>query len=328
MPVELVSLSHTPLLGKVPVRAEITAELDAVFGTLRSTVAEFSPDITVLFAPDHYNGFFHDLMPPFCVGMAAESIGDFDSQAGDLPVPAGFAEELTQSVLDQGVDVAFSRAMQVDHGAVQPLEVLFGGLDTGPVVPVFVNGVAAPFTPMERVRRLGEAVGRFLAARPERVLLLASGGLSHDPPVPQWDTTPPESRTALLNNRNPTAEARARRETRVINTAHEFAAGSAAIQDLNPEWDRKFLSLCARGDLDALATYDHAEMAREAGHSSHEVRTWVAAASAMAAAGGPFRATTEYYRAIREYIAGFAALAASPQDDTRPVEVPQQEAIR
>lgn len=312
MPIELVALSHTPLLGKVPVEQEVTAELDAVFDTLRSTVTRFSPDLVVLFAPDHYNGFFHDLMPPFCVGLAAESVGDFGSPTGSLPVPAELAENLATHVLGQGVDVAFSRAMQVDHGAVQPLEVLFGGIDVVPVIPVFVNGVAAPFAPMHRVRRLGETVGDFLATRPECVLLIASGGLSHDPPVPQWNTAPAEARASLLDNRNPTAEARARRESRVFATAQDFAAGTATIRDLNPDWDRKFLSRCAAGDLDALAAYDPAEMTREAGHSSHEVRTWVAAVSALAAAGGPFRATTEYYRAIREYIAGFSALAAAP----------------
>ena len=39
------------------------------------------------FAPDHYNGFFYRLMPPFCIGYAAESIGDYDSQVGRSTSP-------------------------------------------------------------------------------------------------------------------------------------------------------------------------------------------------------------------------------------------------
>jgi len=40
--------------------------------------------------------------------------------------------------------------------------------------------------------------------------------------------------------------------------------------------------------------------------------TAVTAVSALATASGPFVASTEYYRPIREYITGFAALAAAP----------------
>ena len=32
--------------------------------------------------PNHYNGFFYNLMPPYCLGYAATSIGDYGSQAG------------------------------------------------------------------------------------------------------------------------------------------------------------------------------------------------------------------------------------------------------
>ncbi|MCP6589060.1 3-carboxyethylcatechol 2,3-dioxygenase, partial [Klebsiella pneumoniae] len=74
--------------------------------------------------------------------------------------------------------------MQVDHGFAQPLEFLLGGLDTLPVLPVFINGVASPLPGFQRTRMLGEAVGRFLTTLNKRVLILGSGGLSHQPPVP------------------------------------------------------------------------------------------------------------------------------------------------
>ena len=47
------------------------------------------------------------------------------------------------------------------------------------------------------------------------------------------------------------------------------------------------------------------EMEAVAGHSSHEVRTWVAAYSALAACGD-YAVSYEFYRPIKEYIAGFA----------------------
>jgi 2,3-dihydroxyphenylpropionate 1,2-dioxygenase len=54
-----------------------------------------------------------------------------------------------------------------------------------------------------------------------------------------------------------------------------------------------------------------AQMAADAGNSAHEVRTWVAAFSALGAAG-PYSVEYEYYRPIREYIAGFGVMTARP----------------
>ena len=45
-------------------------------------------------------------------------------------------------------------------------------------------------------------------------------------------------------------------------------------------------------------------MARIAGNSSHEVRTWIAAYAALGAAG-TYSVRYSYYRPIRELIAGF-----------------------
>ena len=66
--------------------------------------------------------------------------------------------------------------MEIDHGAVQPLEILFGGIRKRQVVPFFVNSVAPPFAPIRRVHRLGRAVVSYLATLDRRVLLIGSGG--------------------------------------------------------------------------------------------------------------------------------------------------------
>lgn len=125
-------------------------------------------------------------MPPFCLGVGATAIGDFASAAGDLPVPAELAEACAHAILNSGIDLAVSYNMQVDHGFAQPLEFLLGGTDRVPVLPVFINGVAAPLPGFQRTRLLGEAMGRFLNTLNKRVLILGSGGLSHQPPVPGW----------------------------------------------------------------------------------------------------------------------------------------------
>ncbi|KMS91455.1 MULTISPECIES: 3-carboxyethylcatechol 2,3-dioxygenase [Prauserella] len=312
MSLALVATSHSPLLHHVELAPDVSAELENAFEQARTFVREFDPDIVVNFGPDHYNGFFYRLMPPFCIGYSAESIGDYGSQAGRLDVPEELARELAEYVLDKGIDLAVSLDMQVDHGAVQPMEILYGDITAKPLVPVFLNSVAPPFTPLSRVRLLGEAIGRFLATRDEKVLLIASGGLSHDPPVPRLATATPDQRSMLLGDGGPLSpDARAARQQRVIDAAREFAAGTATIQDLAPEWDKELLRILASGDLSPLDAWTPEEMTRTAGNSSHEVRTWIAAYAALGAAG-PYAVQYSYYRPIRELIAGFGLTTALP----------------
>lgn len=309
MSLALVAMSHSPLLYHVPAPADVVAEVEDAFSAARDFVRQVDPELIILFAPDHYNGFFYELMPTACVGTAAYGIGDYDTATGDLPVPTELATDLAQSVLSTGFDLAVSHRMGLDHGAVQPLEVLFGGLDTVPIIPFFLNSVAPPFSPMQRIRLLGEAVGGWAAQRPERILLLASGGLSHDPPVPRWATATEQQRAMLLAGRNPTPQARAARQQRVIDAGIAFAAGTAEIHDLNPDWDLGFMDRCAAGDPTVFDRYDPDEMTEIAGNSSHEVRSWVAAVSALAA-GGAYAPGYRYYRPIRHFIAGFGVLTA------------------
>jgi 2,3-dihydroxyphenylpropionate 1,2-dioxygenase len=180
-----------------------------------------------------------------------------------------------------------------------------------PLVPVFINSVAEPLGPVARVRRLGAAVGRAAAALDRRVLLLGSGGLSHDPPVPRMEGASPEVAERLIAGRNPTPEQRAAREQRVLTTGVKFAAGEADIAPLNPEWDQRLMQLLAAGDLDEIDSWSNEEFVEKAGHSSHEVRTWIASYAALGSAG-PYRVATSFYRPIPEWIAGFGVTTAAP----------------
>lgn len=307
----LVCMSHSPLLHLAHPPAEVKASVDAALEQARAFVHDFDPDLVVNFGPDHYNGFFYDLMPPFCIGLNATGSGDYDSFAGELAVPTDIAEKLAEYVIDQDVDVAISRKMTVDHGAVQPMEILYGGdVAAKPIVPVFVNSVARPFVKVARVRRFGQAIGQYFKNSDKNVLFLGSGGLSHDPPVPQIATANEAQRQMLTDGRNPTPQARAARQARVVDTAIKFAAGEADIMDLNPDWDRAFLDVCRSGQVEKFDAYTADEMDAVAGHSSHEVRTWVAAYSALRACG-EYEVGYEFYKPIKEYIAGFAITAAT-----------------
>jgi len=312
MSVALLATSHSPLLESADLDPAVADELDEAFTTARSFVKDFDPDLVVNLGPDHYNGFFYQLMPPYCIGYAAESIGDYGSQAGRLDVPEDIARGLAEAVMRDGIDIAVSLDMQVDHGTVQPMEIVYGDITARPFIPIFINSVAPPFTPLQRVRLLGEAIGKHVATLDMKVLLIASGGLSHDPPVPSLATATPAQREMLLGRGGPmTPEARAARQQRVVDTARDFAAGTATIQDLAPEWDRELLRILASGDLAHVDSWNPDEMTRIAGHSSHEVRTWIAGYAALGASG-PYAVQYSYYRPIRELIAGFALTTVVP----------------
>ncbi|MFI0452779.1 3-carboxyethylcatechol 2,3-dioxygenase [Actinomadura sp. 6N118] len=309
MNIAAVGLSHSPLIGKNDPAPDVLERVEAAVSGARDFVRDFDPELVVLFAPDHYNGFFYKEMPPFCLATEAHAVGDFGSSSGPLSVDSAAARALAESVLDQDVDLTVSARMTVDHGFAQPLEVLFGGIDRVPVVPVFVNGVATPLGPVSRIRALGTALGRAAAGLDKRVLFLGSGGLSHDPPVPVLDGAPPRVADALIEGHPPTAEQRARGEERVVKAGREYAAGSAAMIPINPRWDNELLDLLEQGDLAAFDSWTVAWMGEQGGGSAHEVRTWIAAFAGLAA-GGAYEMTSRFYEAVPEWIAGFAVATA------------------
>ena len=63
------------------------ARPDGVRPAFGSFVKAFAPDYIIQFAPDHFNGFFYDLMPSFTVGAGAVSLGDWGGGTGPLDVP-------------------------------------------------------------------------------------------------------------------------------------------------------------------------------------------------------------------------------------------------
>ena len=316
MTAAVVGLSHSPLIGKNDPAPETLGRVAAAVDAARAFIADFAPDLVVLYAPDHYNGFFYKEMPPFCLGTEAHAVGDFGSSAGPLSVDTDAARRIAEGVLQRGVDLTVSARMTVDHGFAQPLETLFGGIDRIPVVLIFVNGVATPLCPVARIRALGKAVGEAVTHLDRRVLFLASGGLSHDPPVPVLDGAPPKVADALIEGHPPTPEQRTRGEGRVIEAGRQYAAGGTTMIPINPGWDNRFLDLLEHGPLAEFDAWTTEAMGAEGGGSAHEVRTWIAAFASLAAVGR-YTMNMRFYEPIPAWIAGFAVATARLAEGSR-----------
>jgi 2,3-dihydroxyphenylpropionate 1,2-dioxygenase len=122
MSVAIICASHTPLMYRGPASNETEQRVRTAFERLGAFVKAFEPDYVIQFAPDHFNGFFYDLMPSFCVGAGAVSLGDWGGGTGPLDVPEQTALELVDHVRAEDFDVAVSYRMPVDHGFVQMWE--------------------------------------------------------------------------------------------------------------------------------------------------------------------------------------------------------------
>jgi 2,3-dihydroxyphenylpropionate 1,2-dioxygenase len=305
MSVQLICCSHSPLMttdveeSEANMHAEFFRELDSCAAALRS----FDPDLVVVFGPDHFNGFFYELMPAFCIGTAAEGTRDWRLEGGALRVPRELALSCIRHLQSCDFDVAISHQMKVDHGITIPLFKLTGALARYDVLPIFVNCAADPRPSFRRVRRFGEAIGEFLADQDMRITLVGSGGLSHDPPTPRLDSSPPETTRRLIVRHTPTQEEYDARESRVIKAARDLVEGKGPCLPPSEQWDRDFLGSFLSHKLEDFDTMTDADIDRIAGFGAHEVRTWVAAAAAARRMGN-LRTELRYYHLIPEWITG------------------------
>src|SRR5690242_20302699 len=102
----LVPASHSPLLNLPGPSRDLLDDIEHAIAEARSFVEDYDPELVVSFSPDHYNGFFYKVMPPFCIGTSARGVGDYGTHAGPLNVPETLATDCAKAVLDAGVDVA------------------------------------------------------------------------------------------------------------------------------------------------------------------------------------------------------------------------------
>ncbi len=311
MTIAAVCASHTPLKDYLSPGSDVELEVAHCFDDIRAWIGGFAPELLVILGPDHFNGFFYRLMPSFCIGATAQGVGDWKTSQKPFPIDAAFAENCTRHLHQAGIDVALSYQMAADHGCVQIIDQLFDWSALPPILPIFINCAAPPLPPLHRTVAFGRALGEFLGTLKRRVLVIGSGGLSHDPPIPQLTDASPEVRQRLIEGGDLTIEQRAARQARVIEDAHNRRAGKSIRTPLNPAWDKRFLELLMAGDFTQLCTLDDAGITKEGGCGGHEIRTWIAASAAIETTGS-FSPKLHYYRAIEDWIAGYAVMSFDP----------------
>jgi 2,3-dihydroxyphenylpropionate 1,2-dioxygenase len=294
-----VGMSHSPFATLLPPASP--AEPGGVFladaGRVAAAVATLAPDAIVVVGPDHFHANFYDQMPPFVLGVEeAVGFGDFGSTSGPLPLASELAWSLHGGLSGAGFDLSLSYSLTVDHGVVQSYEMVSGGTAT-PLVPLVLNTAAPPLPSMRRCVALGAALGAAIRACdfPGRVLVVASGGLSHW--LPSNDPRDPSvagvRRAALIHGRQDTRAFAAAREPLVR------AMGGDPNVRVNAEWDRWFLQRLYGLDLTQVTALGDENLEKEAGSGGHEIRAWLVGHTAV---GRPL--VWDSYEAVPEWITG------------------------
>ncbi|MGS2722194.1 DODA-type extradiol aromatic ring-opening family dioxygenase [Porticoccus sp. GXU_MW_L64] len=303
MSTQLICASHSPLLYCYEKEPQDWEGLQKSFKARAEAIEAFDPELIIAFGADHFNGFFLKTMPAFCVGLQAEAAGDIGGFAGPLDVPETLATQCVESLRDQDVDAAVSYKMVVDHAFSQTLHVMSGSLMARPTIPVFINCITTPFVPFRRSRMLGAAVGRFVKGLNKRVLLLASGGMSHHPTryYPEHGTGEEAVEAwKLSGGDDPKSLTPSQWIERLDVMHHEGAAmiarGERGPKDmrLNAESDQRFLDVLSRNTLEEYDHWDQYKLVEEGGIGSMELHTWIAAAAAHREAGGNAPVTDFY----------------------------------
>jgi aromatic ring-opening dioxygenase catalytic subunit (LigB family) len=194
--VAAMALTHSPGLtgwfDRAPEdqRREARRALDEMRERLRAA----RPDVIVLFSNDHLLNWPINNTPEYTVGTGAEHVGPADwydewlaLQKYRIPGHPAIARYLVNEGARRRLAFAYLREMQFDDGVSVPMHYLNpdGAI---PLVPVTMNCTVPPIPTPDRAYQVGTTLCEMLLAYPgsERVAVIATGGLSHEPGGPRY----------------------------------------------------------------------------------------------------------------------------------------------
>jgi hypothetical protein len=198
---ELPTRTKGPFYPKPDIARELTEEAmlakearcRSAMSSLSAQLYRWRPDAVIVIGDDQHENVLDDNQPPFLIYMAPQAdatlhflyLGDkAEDQMSTYTVPAKFSRALLEGLMDSGFDPAWSTQLRektgLGHAFGRPLRFLMPH-EAIPIVPVMVNTYYPPAPSARRCFQLGRAVRKVIQAMPDdmRVVLLASGGLSH-----------------------------------------------------------------------------------------------------------------------------------------------------
>lgn len=313
--VAAVGMTHTPGLGDQldrPAAAQVERLLEG-FAVVRRQIELARPDVIVAFVNDHFDMFTLGAMPAIAIGIGDTHWGPtpeteawIQMKRGPVPGHRGLAFDIYTSLMEEGFDLYRFESAELVHNVLLPKRYLWPELDI-PVVPVFLNCFVPPLPTFRRAYELGRAIRKVVARRPERVAFLASGGISHWPPIflEEFENSDPRRERVLqLHMHGPEA---LKKDPAIflaiLEREKEMAASSRQL--INIEWDREFLQRLAQGEVERLTSLTHDEVRAAGGPGAAEMLLWVALMGAMEGA----KARVVMYEPVKEWMGGVGLLS-------------------
>src|ERR1700691_1289895 len=184
---------HAPQLFDRP-PSEDPKQLDADIAAMRQIgreLEESKPDAVIVIGSDHLETFFLSSVPTFAILSGEFSHAEFAGRRYELPIHEALTEDLLDKLMTAGFDLGYSQDAVLGHAFAAVYEWVIEKRPI-PVVPIFVNAYLPPLPTAKRCAELGKAIAKVIANRPERVAIVASGGMSHFPgtwkyPKPDFD---------------------------------------------------------------------------------------------------------------------------------------------
>jgi protocatechuate 4,5-dioxygenase beta chain len=184
-----IGTSHIPAIGLAMARNQFEdpywKPFFQAYQPVRAWLDRVQPTVAVVIYNDHGLNFFLDKMPAFAVGAAPTYRNDDEGwglpSLQPFPGDPELSWHLIESLAAADFDLTTCQEMLVDHGFVVPMQLLWGSGRAIRTIPIHVNTVQHPLPSPARCLRFGEVLGKALAAWPrdERVIVLGTGGLSH-----------------------------------------------------------------------------------------------------------------------------------------------------
>jgi len=194
--VAAMAMTHSPGLTGWFDRAPEDQRLQArrALDEMRERLQAARPDVVVLFSNDHLLNWPINNTPEYTVGIGPQHVGPADwydewlaLAKYRIPGHPALARYLVNEGARRRLAFAYLRDMQFDDGVSVPMHYLNpdGSI---PLVPVTMNCTLPPIPTPERAYQVGTTLREMVRAYPgtERVAVLATGGLSHEPGGPRY----------------------------------------------------------------------------------------------------------------------------------------------
>ena len=159
-------------------------DAEAAFAALRTDLEEAKPDVLIVVANDQFVNFFWNNIPTFFVTLADEVRGHFTRHKFRYRNHKELGQAVVAAGMEKGIDFSFGEHVELQHTQNVPLYFLLPEPRI-PILPVYVNTWVAPAPTPKRCYQVGELIREVAVNSPERVAILATGGLSHFPGSPR-----------------------------------------------------------------------------------------------------------------------------------------------